>query len=289
MSRRFCILAVGVVSALALTAAGCDDDDDGGSTESKQVDVGVTETGKAVEIAFPAEVDGGATELTLDNSANKQPHSAQVIRLDDGHTFEEAGEIIGSEEPTEIPEWLRGYGGVPETEPGETRTATLNLDEGHYAVFDDASEGEPPVAEFDVSGDAGDLPDTDATVTAATTGDEDPEYEWQVDGLEAGENTVTFVSEGDEALHHIVALPIKGDTPFEEVEAEFKSDLQGPPQTVEEEGGDDTAVIDGEKSEITTLTLEPGRYVFACFLSDRDEPDESHVEEGLLTEVTIEG
>jgi hypothetical protein len=289
MSRHFCVLAVGIAGVLSFAAVGCNDGDDSGSGEPQQVDVGVTEGG-AGEITFPAKLEGGVVELSLDNSGNKAEHSAQVVRLDDGHTFEDAAKVIGSEEPVEIPEWLRGYGGVGETDPGKTRTTTIVLDEGHYAIFDDAGEGQPPVTEFDVTGDGGgDLPDTDATVTAATTGEDDPEYEWEVEGLKAGENIVTFDSEGEEALHHIVALPIKGDATFDEVKAELESDFQGPPQTIAEDGGDDTSVIDGERSEVTTLTLEPGRYVFACFLTDRDEPDKPHVKEGLLKEVTIEG
>jgi hypothetical protein len=288
MSRRISVLAAAVVGVLALTVAGCGDDNSG-SSEPTKVDVSVTE-GKQASVTVPAEIKGGAVEFTLDNSANKQPHSAQLIKLDDGHTFEDAAAIIGSDKPQVIPEWLRAEGGVTMTRPGETGTATVDLDEGHYVLVDDAAQGEPPHAEFDVkeTGSA-DLPDTDAKVVAATTGSDDPQYEWQVDGLKAGVNTITFESQGDKALHHVQAVPIKGDATIDQVQAELESNSNGPPQTLDPDNGVGTAILDGDKSEVTTLDLKPGRYALICFLSDRDEPNKPHFKEGLLKEVTIAG
>jgi hypothetical protein len=38
---------------------------------------------------------------------------------------------------------------------------------------------------------------------------------------------------------------------------------------------------------VTHLHLNAGKYAFVCFLSDRDEPNKSHVTQGLLKQVTI--
>jgi hypothetical protein len=263
-----------------LVAAGCGGSD---SKDPGKVAVQATDAGK---ITVPTEVEGGAVELTLDNSAGKAPHSAQLVRFDSGHTLDEALAVVGAEgKPT--PDWIYAEGGVGTTKPGEVGTATVVLPEGHYAAIDDESQGKPPATEFEVKGDNGaDLPDTDASITAATT-DGDPEYEWKVDGLKAGENTFTFDSQGEKALHHILAIPIKGDATIEDVQAEL--DSNGPPKSVDFEKAVGTSVIDGDEKEVTKFNLQAGRYAFVCFLTDRDEPDKPHFKEGLLKEVTIGG
>ncbi|MGI8922415.1 MAG: hypothetical protein ACR2HD_12260 [Solirubrobacteraceae bacterium] len=289
---RFSLLAAGL-AATAVFAAGCGSDDK--SSEPTKVAVKATEAGKGqYTLEAPSEIKGGVVELTLDNAGNQAPHSASLTQIGEGHTLAEAEAIFASFEspkPQEVPEWIRLYGGVGETAPGETGTATVKLDEGHYVITDDAQNGakEPASTEFDVteSGD-GDLPDTDAKVTAAETGEEDPEWEWKIDGLKAGENTFTFVSEGEKALHHIVAFPIIGDATIDDVKQQLDQDgpPSGPP-VVDFEKGVSTAVIDGDKSEVTQFNLEAGRYAFVCFLPDRDKPEESHFKEGLLKEVNI--
>ena len=281
------IWATAAVAAGTLAIAGCGG---GGSDEPGKVAVKVTEGGNgAGSIQIPAKIEGGAVDLTLDNSASKAPHDAQLIRLADGHTYEEAAPIITGNRPQEIPDWIQAYGGVGATNPGETGTATVKLDEGHYVAVDDVKGGpQQPHAEFDVSGDNGaDLPDADATVTAATTDSDDPahEYEWKDEGLKAGENTITFDSEGDEALHILVAAPIQGNATIEDVAKDL--DSNGPPRSVDITKAVQTSIIDGGKQEVAKLNLQAGRYAFICFLPDRDEPDKPHYKEGLLKEVTV--
>ena len=214
MKRRTWALAAAATAALGLIAAGCGG---GGSSDPTKVAVKVTENGQGnYTVAVPKEIEGGAVELTLDNSANKAPHDAQLIQLADGHTYAEAAPIINSDAPQEVPDWIRAYGGIGQVNPGETGTTTVKLDEGHYALQDDAENGSksPPYAEFDVtSTNDADLPDADAEVTAATTDSDDPahEYEWQTDGLKAGANKITFDAQGKEALHVLVAAPINGN------------------------------------------------------------------------------
>lgn len=288
MKRRIWALAAAAVGALALAVAGCGG---GGSSDPTRAAVKVTENGKGdYSLQFPAKIEGGAVELTLDNSQNKAPHDAQLIQLAAGHTYAEAAPIINSDNPQEIPDWIRGYGGVGEVKPGETGTSTVKLDEGHYVLQDDAENGAktPPYAEFDVNGtNDADLPGTDAKVTAATTGSSDPahEYEWQTEGLRAGANKITFDAQGEKALHVLVAAPIKGDATIEQVGREL--DSNGPPRSIDFESSNSTSVIDGGKQEVTTLNLKPGRYAFICFLPDRDDPQKPHFKQGLLKEVTV--
>lgn len=288
MKRSIWALTAAAVGALALAIAGCGDS---GSSDPTKVAVNVTENGKGdYTVAVPKEIEGGAVDLTLDNSKNQAPHDAQLVRLEGGHTYAEAAPILNSDAPQEIPDWIQGYGGIGETSPGQTGTSTVKLDEGHYVLQDDAENGakSPPYTEFDVkdTNDA-DLPDTDAKVIAATTDSGDPahEYEWQTEGLKAGVNTITFDAQGDKALHVLVAAPINGNATIDQVAQEL--DSNGPPKSIDFEASNSTSVIDGGKQEVTTLDLKPGRYAFICFLPDRDEPDKPHFKQGLLKEVTI--
>ena len=286
MKRRIWAPAAVAAGALAVVAAGCGG---GGSSDPSRVAVKVTENGKGdYAISVPSEIEGGAVELTLDNSSGQAPHAAQLIQLGDGHTYQEAAAIVNSDRPQEIPDWIHAYGGVGSVNPGDTGTATVKLDEGHYAIQDDADNGarDPAYAQFDVkdTNDA-DLPESDATVTAATTGQDDPEYQWETSGLKAGENQITFKSEGDEAVHHIIAAPLKGNATIDQVGQEL--DSNGPPRSIDFQNISQTEVLDGGKDEVVTMNLKPGRYAFICFLPDRDEPDKPHYKAGLLKEVTV--
>jgi hypothetical protein len=288
MKRRLWALAAVAAGALAVLTAGCGG---GGSDDPTKVAVQVTENGRGdYAVSVPKVIEGGAVELTLNNGGNRAPHAAQLIRLGEGHTFQEALPIIDSNKPVPIPDWINGYGGVGPVQPGHAGTATVKLDEGHYVIQDDAENGakNPPYAEFDVKGtNDADLPDTEASVTAATTDSQDPahEYEWKSEGLKAGANRITFDSQGDQALHILVAAPIRGNATIEQVGQEL--DANAPPRSIDFRNTTQTEVIDGGKQEVTTLDLRPGRYAFICFLPDRDEPEKPHYATGLLKEVTV--
>ena len=180
MKRRIWVLAAVAAGALAVAAAGCGS---GGSSDPTKVAVQVAEKGKGdYSVTLPKEIEGGAVELTLDNTKNQAPHDAQLIKLEGGHTYQEAAPIINSDAPQEIPDWIRAMGGIGQVNPGATGTATVDLDEGHYALQDDAENGAktPSFAEFDVkSTNDSERPDADATVTAATTGSDDPAHEYE--------------------------------------------------------------------------------------------------------------
>jgi hypothetical protein len=274
------------VGALALVAAGCGGR---GSDEPTKVAVKVTENGKGdYSVAVPKEIEGGAVELTLDNSGNQAPHDAQLVKLEGGHTYAEAAPIINSERPQEIPDWIRGEGGVGQVNPGQTGTSTVKLDEGHYVLQDDADNGakQPAYTEFDVkSTNDADLPSTDAKVTAATTGQKEPEYRWESSGLKAGDNTITFDSKGDKALHILVAVPVKGNPTDDQLKQQLES--HGEPQNLDFQNAAQTSVIDGGKQEVTKLHLNAGKYAFICFLPDRDEPNKPHFTQGLLKQVDV--
>ncbi|MDX6633233.1 MAG: hypothetical protein QOG26_1238 [Solirubrobacterales bacterium] len=273
------LLGAGLVT-LAAGALGC-----GASNDPTALAVRLAGSGSG-KMSAPSTVKGPLVRLTFTN-ATKARADAQLVRYDAGHTIDEVVKAVSSETPT-VPDWLHGEGGAGDTDPGKSRATTLNLDAGSYVVLDDTaqqngSQGKSPLASFKVTGgNSGDLPTTDATIIAAKDGSDG--YKWEISGLKAGSNTVTFKSEGDKALHHVQIAPVIGNPTVDQIKKFFKSNGSGKPP-VSQEGGAGTSVLDGGKSEVTTIDIaKPGRYAFICFLSDRDEKKpKPHFEEGLLT------
>jgi uncharacterized cupredoxin-like copper-binding protein len=268
--------AAAAIAAGGLLAA-CGGDD---NPEPTALEITAKDAGKGATLDMPSDTGGGLTEVTLTNDS-QTPQEAQLVQLDEGFTSDDVLKSVGG---GPIPDWAHLQGGVGTIAPGESATATVNLPEGNYTLVS-APEGSkaPAVADLTVgSGEEGDLPSTDATVTAADEGDD--EYKWEISGLTAGENTFTFNSEGDDAVHHLIMAPIVGDASIEDVKSELESN--GPPKSIDVRGVVSTAVLDGDRSQVAQLNLEPGRYAAICFLSDRDSK-KPHFEEGLLDEVDV--
>lgn len=269
-----------------LVAAGCGGSS--GSDEPTVLNIGVSEQGKEAKFELPKSAEGGLVEVKLTNEG-KAPHGVQFVRFTEGHNEQEVlKELAGENEKT--PDWILGEGGVGAIGPGETGTATLNLEEGDFVVVDAASiaggGGPPATAPLKVTeGEEGDLPETEGSVTAASTGED--EFEWEVENLKAGHDQFTFNSEGDDSLHLIIAVPIKGKAPSQ---AQLEKDFQKegpPPPYADVKDTQSTAVIDGGKSQTTSLNLKKGKYIFFCPLTDRDG-GKPHDQEGLLSIETVE-
>jgi hypothetical protein len=276
---RIVKLLIGTAAFVALATAaiaGC-----GGSSSSNPVSlkVGIGEQGKEAVFTAPKSIEGGLVELTVTNEG-KAPHGVQLIRYTGGHTPQEVLEIV-SGETKKIPDWIRGEGGIGGVEPGKTASGTLNLEAGNFLIADSEMEGKSKTAEMKVTeGDEGDLPSTEGTVTAEEKGED--EYAWDISGLKAGKNQITFNAEGEKALHLIIAVPLKGKVPpLSQIKKEIGKNGP-PPSYIDFEGGvQSTAVLDGGKSQTTPLNLKSGEYLFFCPLTDRDG-GKSHDQEGLL-------
>jgi len=275
-----------VVALFGLLAlAGCGSS----STKPTALNLSISEKGKSAAFTAPKSTKGGLVAVSFKNDG-KSPHGVQFVQYTGDHTASDVLKQIASN-TNKIPNWIKGQGGTGPVAGGQSDSATLNLPAGNYVLVDSASlspsgGGPPATAPVKVtSGDTGDLPSTPATVTAKHTGKD--RYAWGISGLKSGKNKITFKSEGNDALHVIFAVPVKGKAP---PLAQIKKDLskQGPPPPYVDFGGaQSSAVLDGGLSQTTTLTLDkPGQYVFFCPLTDRDG-GKPHFEEGLLKTVTV--
>jgi hypothetical protein len=275
-ARAFALGVCAIAGAIAI--AGCGGDDD---VEASKLALSLVEQNEKASFEAPKSAEGGLTDVTLTNKTT-ETRQAQLVKVEGGHTTQEALKIIGREN-SDTPNWIRAYGGVGDTAAGKTNTDTVNLPAGNYFVADlsDAGTSGGPPATADIKagdGEEGDLPSTDATVVADEVGKD--KFKWDgLDGLNAGNNTFTFDSKGDDALHHVIAIPVKGNASAEEILKGLDSNDPKTPLDFEKATG--TAVIDGGKSEVTTLNLKSGNYAFLCFLTDRDGGKE-HFKEGLL-------
>ena len=254
--------------------------------EATPVALAVTQASDGeLTVSGPDTVEAGAVEIRFQNQA-RGPADAELIEVEGNRTADEVLEVLDSNGGP-IPSWFKAAGGVGRTPPGQTATATVELDEGSYyvvsevEVVDEDDEGSPPATKsLRVSGDGGgNLPGADATISAE-------DYRFEVGGLQAGRNEVRFENKGRE-IHHVVAAPIARGSSFDDVRAFFQTEGEtaGPPP-VDFTGSVGTAVIDPGKALVTTLELKAGKYAFVCFIQDR-AGGPPHFAKGMLQEVTV--
>jgi hypothetical protein len=278
-------LAAATATVAAVVIAGCGSS----STEPTKVSMSISEKGKSASLKAPKSATGGLVEIDFANKG-KGPHGVQLVQYTGDHTSKDVLKVLAAG-GDKTPEWIRGRGGTPAIPGGQSDTATLNLPAGNYVLVDSntlSAPGPGPPATADVKfteGDTGDLPDTPATVKAASIGRD--KYKWDISGLKAGNNEITFDSEGHNTLHFILASPVKGDVADSKILSDFAGSRNGPPPPyLDFQNSTASAVLDSGESQTTSLDLKKGRYVFFCPLSDRDG-GKSHDQEGLVKVVTI--
>jgi len=269
-------VVVCIVAALAAVAiVACGDE------EAQTLTFTITDEGKGANVSGPESAETGLAEITLENKS-KGDGEMQLIRAEGDHS---AGEVIeGLDDAMDgkpLPDWFFAGGGIGSIRSGGTATVTQVLKPGTYYAFDTEARKPSPdtVAAVEVSGDESDeeISGGDATVSAA-------EYGFEADALPAGEVAIDFENGGAQP-HHMLAAKIVGDATIEDVERAFKSNAGEPP--LSEDTFQSTAVIEAGESQEVTLDLEPGRYAFYCFVSDR-QGGPPHALKGMVDEVVVE-
>lgn len=270
MWTRCCVLLV-VAGLCVLPGCGGDDGPGaGGELRISATDPSEDET----KVTATETVAAGVVEIELHNRGDMH-HDAQLFRIDGNHTAEElVSEWIENIDGATHPKWLHLAGGVAPIGPGERRSVTQVLAPGRYVVADLQEREKGPGAKltnaakggtavFEVTGDGGgELPPTEGSITAT-------DKRFDAEGLRAGKQELTFVNAGREPHHATLFLVPKGQT-FEQAARELfgrKGSSGWPPMDVPANHA--TAVLEGGDSQVTTMRLEPGRYLVACFAADR--------------------
>lgn len=265
------------LAMLALVAAACSS-----GPKAAAVTVAATAEGEGEAQKFGFDIDeavtGGRVDLTLDNSSGAAEHEVQLLELSDGKTQQDALPVLeAAGDGGPIPEWIGLRGGVGATEDGGSATVSLNIPAGTYLFlcFIDDHMQRGMIETVNVGeGEEADLPETDAAVSMI-------DYGFEIEGLEAGEQGVTFTNGGNQP-HFTAIMTFDGDPTVAEVEADVQRLLKNEEPTLGEPtevGG--SAALDPGESLVAELSLEAGVYVFICFLSDR-AGGPPHVAKGMV-------
>ena len=276
-------LALIVAASVGLTACGNDVGDKQAAAPTRFA-VTATEAGKQLRLAVPKSVAAGLVTVELSNRG-KAFHEAQLIRIDQGHTPQDALKVIAAE-GAPAPSWIHPAGGTGPAPPGGKRSATQWLRRGNYIVYDAPFQNEGRglkfgVASFKVEGEA----DYGAELPTAAAKIEAYEYGFRVSGLTAGKNTIEFSNTGREP-HHVIAVPYEPGATLAEIRKAFRGEGGAEPP-LDYENTSYTARIAGGAKQITELALDkPGKYALLCFVSDR-MGGPPHVAQGMIAEITV--
>jgi hypothetical protein len=284
LKRKIPALALLVAASVGLPACGGDDDDTQAAATPKKVAVTATEAGKQSRLSVPKSVPAGLVTVELTNTG-KAFHEAQLIRLDPGHTPEEALKVIAAE-GAPSPGWIQAAGGTGPAQPGGSSSATQRLRPGNYIAYDAPFQNQGQglksgVASFKVEGEAGGgrLPRAAAEVEAY-------EYGFTASGLKTGKNTIEFSNSGREP-HHLIAAPYKPGATLAAVRKALRRGQRGAEPPLDFENISYTARIQGGTKQITELDLDkPGKYALLCFVSDR-KGGPPHAAQGMIAETTV--
>lgn len=270
MPRLVAVLAL----LLSLWLVACGDDDEGSSDTPEAAVATFAFDGK--EMTGPTSLEAGVVRVEFTNESDDDA-GVTLIRIDDGHSAEEAGEAgeAWGDGGKPLPEWVTFEGGSTSVPPGGTFSAEQQLDAGSYSAIDINSN---EFVEVEVTGDGtGELPETDARIEAV-------DYSFKSEGLKAGTQEVLFENTGKEP-HFALIAPIKPGKTIEDVKESLESE-EGPPPIIEDETVS-TGLLDGGRSQVVSLELKKGPNALVCFVADR-AGGPPHAFKGMVTEAMVE-
>jgi plastocyanin len=238
------------------------------------------------EYSFQARdsIASGAVTVRLVNRG-KIGHQVALARLDDSSSLARVMQsLVANKEHTSGIHWSGGVEGVMPAHSAET---TIPLTPGRYVIVC-SFEGDSGHAHVSmgmirpllVTGAAAKvgaaLPSTSATVRLT-------DYRIAISGkLHRGRQLVRVENDGSHP-HHLNITRIVGRATLAEID---KWDGKSKPSPLEDVSGG-AAILDPRSVSVIDLALEPGRYLFACVLSD-DKDSKPHFMLGMEQEVTIE-
>lgn len=273
--RSVACLVVAAIAAIGFAACG-------DSEDTQSLTFTLSGDGKDAKTSGPSSAETGLAEITLKND-RKGEGDLQLIRVEGDHSAEEVTKgLEAAMQGKPFPDWFFAGGGIGTTAGGKSQTVTQVLEPGTYYAFNtegSQSRSDPAsVPAMKVTGEA-----SDETLEAGETVDAF-EYGFKAEQLTSGKTEVAFENTGTQP-HHLLAAPLTGESTAEDVEQAFKSEKGKPP--FDEKNFQSTAVLEGGEGQLVTLDLKPGRYVFFCFITDR-QGGPPHALKGMVDEVEVE-
>ena len=305
---------------------------EGSETEASEAEASETEgseggAGEALEVTAvdyefqgaPDEVQAGLVELTFTNDG-AVAHEFAVAELGDTDIEAFVTEFSPALEGGPFPEYVQNVAVPATVEAGGSVETSFLLAEGEYALFctldgkapeagetttTAAPDGPPPEEESGpahhtigmiqplsvTAGDAGELPEADGSIVAR-------DYDFEVD-VQAGEQTVTFVNEGPDQVHHAVLFPFAEGVDEAQAESVLEAflsstDEEAPPPpeldfAAAEGKLNDTGIFSAGLGQTITENFESGRtYAAVCFIQDRSGGPPHVVAHGMKEVFTVE-
>ena len=223
----------------------------------------------ASDTAFdvPAEIPAGLVSLTLEN-VGESNHHAIILQVEDDVTLQQVRDML--EQPEDQSSNLSDQQAVvvlPDTDPGDSNQATLDLPSGHWVIFSvSMDESMTPdfakgmLNEFRVTD--GDQPAAAQPVADLTITLSDDDFDMPAE-LSAGQYTVQVTNAGSANDGYLFFLKLGGDTTIDDILAAFDTFFAGSmpekmPEFLAVGGLMGNSV---SKTFWTTLDLEPGNYV----------------------------
>jgi hypothetical protein len=281
MSRP--LLAV-LALTLWVTAVGCGDDDvPEPALATFRVVTAAADHGDEYRFEVPESVPEGPTRIELVNEG-REPHHAQVFRLDDGAAMADLEAALATGEPAALLEVGGFVGGTALVSPGgQSRAdAVLDLEAGDHALlcFVPDAEGVPHLAhgmvrpfEVTATGETAAPPSTDGAVALG-------DYRFTTPSVIDGDNTLEITNRSDAEAHELVLGRFEDGATAEDVVAALD---RGEPVPATGVGGMQ-ALLPGATQRLQ-LDLPPGRYVAYCAIPSPDGTP--HYARGMIQEVEI--
>lgn len=244
----------------------------------------VTFVGTEYAYEGPQEIAGGWTQVTFDNQGDL-PHELMLIRLLDGRTLDDIPSILESEGTP--PDWIEMVGSASAA-GGESASFISNLPAGSYAMmsFGSQEEGPPDVmqgmlAALTVTEPENEVPDNllpeaDASISLV-------DYQFVIEGLQAGEQTIRVSNDGSE-LHEAIIFRLQDGKTIDDMMAFMEAGGDGAPPM--ENAG--SVFLSPGNVTYTTMDLEAGNYVFLCFIPSEKNEMQPHFMLGMMSEVSVQ-
>jgi uncharacterized cupredoxin-like copper-binding protein len=239
----------------------------------------------ARDFAFtaPSQLTAGATTFHFVNDGPGLHHMT-IVRLDSGKTMADLSTAM--KKPGPMPAWAVLVGGPNAVGPGDSTSATLNLDAGNYVMMClvDVPGGVPHFAKGMIqaltvtpaSGAAAAAPTADVTLKLA-------DYSFTPSKpLAAGKHTIAITNNGPQA-HEVEFATLEPGKTAQDL-LKWVMNMQGPPPG-HAIGG--SAPLDPGKTGYYTVDLAPGTYAMICFVPDTKD-GKPHALHGMAQTITVQ-
>lgn len=279
MHKSFVLLAV---SALQFASCGTEEATDQTPRDAKLQ--AVTVQAADYKYSSPASLVSGEVSISLRN-AGKEPHQAQLFKMNDGVEVGQLVEEGKKAEPLRNFSSLGRYAGGPNAvDPGESQVSVAQLEAGRYAFFCQVPDAQGRahlalgmVSELEVT-----QADEEAEAPSADYSSSAKEFSFELP--ESWQGNVAFENRGKQPHELQVIGVAQGKTPAD-VEAWFKAEpgTAGPPSWTT---GGGVSVLEAGDTGSFEADLPTGTYFAMCFVADPAEK-KSHFALGMMQKFDV--